>query len=78
MVKHAKLTIAPPPGVRRAQHRKKRGGFLPAAALPFIAAAALPVLGKAGSYIGHKIFGNGIIRAGATRNMGGKKRAARR
>ena len=64
-------------GVRKtAYHKKKRtGGFLPAAALPFLLAASAPILGKAGSWVGSKIFGKGLIRAGAVRQ--GKRAGGR-
>jgi hypothetical protein len=41
------------------------GGIGWAAALPFIAAAATPVLGSAGKWIGRKIFGKGVKQSGA-------------
>jgi hypothetical protein len=41
------------------------GGIGWAAALPFIAAAATPVLGSAGKWIGKKIFGKGVKQSGA-------------
>ena len=47
-----------------------RGGFIPAAAIPFIAAAATPLISKGAQWIGHKIFGNGILQSGASRPTG--------
>lgn len=47
-----------------------RGGFIPAAAIPFIAAAATPLISKGAQWIGHKIFGNGILQSGASRPVG--------
>ena len=35
--------------------------------IPLIAAAAAPFLGKAGSWVGHKVFGNGVLQSGASR-----------
>lgn len=50
----------------RPQPYVMNGGFLPLAALaPLAMAAGLPLAGKAGSWLGHKIFGNGIKQAGA-------------
>jgi hypothetical protein len=49
------------------------GGFIPAAAIPFIAAAATPLLSKGANWLGHKIFGNGIRQAGAGLLRSGEK-----
>ena len=42
------------------------GGFFPLAALaPFAAAIGLPIAASAGKWVGSKIFGTGVARAGA-------------
>jgi hypothetical protein len=83
----SKLHVRPPQGIRQT-HRKRKGGFaLPAAAIPIAMAAAPalthiaktianPILGKLGHKIG-SLFGLGVIRPGATRRLGGKKRTRR-
>lgn len=70
-----------PEGLKRTHKRtggamkKRKGGFIPlAAAAPFLAAAGLPILGSAGRWIGKKVFGSGLVRAGATRARGGRAR----
>jgi len=40
------------------------GGFPWLAAAPFITAATIPVLNSAGKWVGKKIFGHGLVRAG--------------
>lgn len=72
-----RIPIKPPAGVKKGK-AVKRGGFLPAAAIPLLAAAGVPLATSAGKWIGRKIFGQGVIRAGATRAQGGKKTPTRR
>ena len=49
------------------------GGFPWAAALPFLAAAATPLLSSGAKWVGKKVFGQGLMRAG-----GGLQRAGER
>jgi hypothetical protein len=44
--------------------RDVSGGFPWLAAAPFLAAASIPVLSSAGKWIGKKVFGHGLLRAG--------------
>ena len=51
------------------------GGFAFAPFLPFLAAAATPLLGSAGKWIGKKVFGEGLRPAGAVPGGAGLQRA---
>ena len=57
-------------GVKPADVDKEVGGFAFAPLLPFLAALGIPALSSAGKWIGKKLFGEGILRAGDRRGKG--------
>ena len=81
-----RMTIKPPAGIKHKKATKKtikRGGVIPAALIPVLAAAGIPVASALGNetvkgikYGVKKIrslLGIGVIRTGNTRAQGGRK-----
>ena len=83
-----RIPIKPPAGIRRGK-TVKRGGLIPLAiAAPLLGALGAPLAGLAGKELAkgaqwgvkkiRKLLGVGVVRAGATRAQGGRKKATRR
>ena len=92
VIKH--IPIKPPAGIKKGKTVKRGGFIPMAIAAPLLAAAGVPIATMAGQQAAKGIAygvkkirkligvgllkGNGVIRTGATRAQGGKKKAVRK